>query len=49
MELFEQYVAETRGCHHGHPLNQARRDIGTFVDCVGSTLSGSTHRQETGP
>lgn len=37
MELFEQYAAENPNGVAADTLNQARRDVGTFVDCVGST------------
>ncbi len=37
MELFEQYAAENPKRITADTLNQARRDIGTFVDTVGST------------
>jgi integrase len=37
MELFEQYAAENPKGIKADTLNQARRDVGTFVDHVGST------------
>lgn len=37
MELFEQYARENPNGVKADTLNQARRDIGTFVDHVGST------------
>lgn len=37
MDVFEQYAAENPNGITADTLNQARRDIGTFVDHVGST------------
>ncbi|TPM61093.1 site-specific integrase [Mesorhizobium sp. B2-2-4] len=37
MEIFEQYARENPKAITADTLNQARRDIGTFVDHVGST------------
>lgn len=37
MELFEQYARENPKAITADTINQARRDIGTFVDYVGST------------
>lgn len=37
MELFDAYAKENPKGIAGHTLNQARRDVGTFVDFVGST------------
>ncbi|MCV3766483.1 site-specific integrase [Rhizobium sp. TRM95796] len=47
MELFEVYARENPKAIATDTLNQARRDIGTFVDYVGSTFP--VHRMDKKP